>query len=76
MAGLVVMDRWTGLRRLRPGALTIGILGFVTGVGCSYVTLLSVQNASATWVEPAFLILSPLSIVAATVAGYSIPSPY
>jgi hypothetical protein len=43
--------------------------GFATGAALSFFALLLTQNSS--WGEPAWLVLSPLSIAAATLAGYS-----
>jgi hypothetical protein len=65
------MDRRASCPR-RSGTTGAALAGFTAGAGLSFLALLLVQDSPVSWAETAFMILSPLSIAAATVASYSL----
>ncbi len=70
LAGLLAIEGLIYRTRFRALAWFTALAGFGTGAAMSFLALSLTQNS--TWGEPAWLILSPLAVAAATVAGYSL----
>jgi hypothetical protein len=70
LAGLLTTERLIYRSRFQAWAYLTALAGIGIGAAVSFFALLLTQESP--WGEQAWLILSPLAVAAATVAGYSL----